>query len=354
MSCSLVGISQVSSCISGWAFGLAAPVLLIAAPAPAQVPVERLDFQLSEIGASIAVTEATSAEPAGQPVRLPPDLRYPAGEYSRDADDKYDRDWLGRDTQTRLSFRQHVGSIKWELAGAFAYMTAVNLAKMATRDSGFDGFKFTDEGTFGKDTARLGVDKLAHAHNTHMLTDILAARIRNKTGTTRGTAQSGAVLASGLMLYSEFYDGFKTGFGFQDLAFNTIGAGFSILRETTPGLEEKLDFRVLVIPNSQIYSPTGAEHYNQLRYMFAIKPSGFKKLKDTPLRYLELHAGYYATGLSDDEEPTQERRERKLFAGIGINVSEILFGRRPRSKAGRAGQELLDYWQPPYTYVHVK
>ena len=259
----------------------------------------------------------------------------------------------GLDTRTRLSFGQQVNSIKWELGGAFLYMTAVNMIKLTTRENGVDSFSFYDEGFFGKDTDHLGVDKLTHAHNTHILTDILAARIRKKTGTARGTALTGGVLASGLMFYSEIYDGVKEdkGFGMHDILFNSLGAGFSVLRDTTPGLEEKLDFRTLIIPNEQIYSPAGNEHYDQLRYMFALKPSGFTGLRKTPLRYVEFHVGYYAKGLTDAE--TGGSRQRKLFAGVGLNISEILFGRRPRSKVGRAGQELLDYWQPPYTYLHV-
>lgn len=254
--------------------------------------------------------------------------------------------------ELRLSFGDHVRAIKTELAVAFAYTTAVNVAKLAAREN-FRSFGLKDEGLFGKDTRELGMDKLVHAHNTYVMSEILGARIRRNTGTTRGTALSGAILASGLNVYSEIYDGFKGGFGLYDLAFNSMGAVFSVIRHTTPGLEEKLDFRVLIMPNRQIYSPTGEEHYRQLRYLFALELAGFKGLEKTPLRFVELHAGYYGKGFTDREEDRGEPRERKLFAGVGINLNELLFKRSPKTKAARAASQVLDYWQPPYTYVHA-
>lgn len=252
----------------------------------------------------------------------------------------------------RLSFGDHLRSVRTELFLAVGYMTAVNLAKYVDRGN-LSGFKFTNEGLFEKDTRELGVDKLVHAHNSYMLSELFAARIRKKTGTTKGTALSGALIGSGLMLYSEIYDGFKSGFGAHDLAFNTLGAAFSVLRETTPGLEEKLDFRMLIIPDDNIYSPTGLKHYRQLRYLFALELAGFERLRDTPLRFVELHAGYYAKGFTEKEKARGDPLERKLFAGVGLNLNQLLFGKSPRSRAARAASQVLDYWQPPYTYLHV-
>lgn len=258
----------------------------------------------------------------------------------------------GERSDLRLTFGDHVGAIRTEMIGAVAYMTAVNVAKIIGR-GGVEGFSFQDEGLFGRDTRNLGMDKLVHAHNTYILSELIGARIRKKTGTTRGTAASGALLASGLMLYSEVYDGFKSGFGFYDVAFNSLGAGFSVLRNVTPGLEEKLDFRVLIIPNRQIYSPTGREHYRQLRHLFAVKLAGFDGLRPTPLRFVELHAGYYGKGFTDRERDRGDPIQRKLFVGVGVNLNQLLFNGAPKTRAARAASQLFDYWQPPYTYLHA-
>ena len=315
-----------------------------ALPASENVTFARLDFALGAPKPAAAVYSAEG--------EIRPSLLTLADLQPEPADDRSAR-IVPRDSGARLSFGDHFRSVRTEMALAFGYMTAVNLIKIAARGGASTDFKFHDEGLFGTDTRELGVDKLVHAHNTYLLSELIGARIRKKTGTTRGTALSGALLGSGLMLYSEIYDGFKKGFGFYDVAFNSMGAAFSVVRNTVPGLEEKLDFRALIIPNRQIYSPTGKEHYRQLRYMFALELGGFEGLRRSPLRFVELHAGYYGKGFTAREEDRGERPQRKLFVGVGLNLNELLFRRNPRTKFGRAASQLLDYWQPPYTYVHV-
>jgi len=327
--------------------GLLASCLIAAAPAQAEVALTDVDFELAQLDLAPAIAQPASAEPLSfQLTAAAIQSELPT------ADDQSVR-IAATDDRRRLSFGSHVKAIKTEMAVAFGYMTVVNVAKIINRGE-TSSFSTIDEGFFGKDTRNLGVDKLAHAHNTYMLADLIGARIRKNTGTTRGTAVTAAVLASGLMLYSEIYDGFKGGFGVNDLVFNGLGAGFSVLRNTTPGLAEKLDFRVLLIPNNQIYSPTGPKHYRQLRYMFAVELAGFNQFERSPLRFVELHAGYYGKGFTDKEVDRGDPRQRKLFAGIGLNLNELLFKRAPRTRFARAASQALDYWQPPYTYVHVK
>jgi len=52
-----------------------------------------------------------------------------------------------------------------------------------------------------------------------------------------------------------------SGFSVQDVIFNTGGATFTVLRHTAPGLEEKLDFRLLMMPNSNVYTFKGKHPY---------------------------------------------------------------------------------------------
>lgn len=325
---------------------LLAGCAMVTTPAHAEVALSDVDLQLDQ-------PETITAPAAGSEEPLPSllasvDLKDAPGALGPEQADEAETG----NYQPRLSFGDHLESVKWEVGGAFAYMTLVNLAKIANRGK-TGSFSFQNEGLFGKDTHQLGVDKLAHAHNSYVLSELIGARIRKKTGTTAGTAVSGALLASSLMLYSEIYDGFKAGFDVRDLLFNSLGAGFSVVRNVTPGLEEKLDFRVLLIPNDNIYSPTGRSHYRQLRYLFALELAGFEPLRETPLRYLELHGGYYAKGFTPKERERGEPIERKLFAGVGVNLNELFFGGSPKSRAARAASQVLDYWQPPYTYVHA-
>lgn len=326
-----------------WLLAGSAAGLVVAAPARAETPLVETEYRLDDPRATLA--QETGAEEQLSLSLSDADRSALASLGDAEASRRFTIN-----EEMRLSFGDQAGSVKWEMAGALAYMTALNIWKMSHSD--LTRFKFIDEGFFGKDTSTLGVDKMVHAHNAYMLSELIGARIRKNTGTTRGTAISGALLATGLMLYNEVYDGFKGGFSVQDLAFNALGAGFSVLRNTA-GLEDKLDFRFLLIPTGNIYEAKGKEHYRQVRHLLALKLAGFGGLDQTPLRFVELHVGYYAKGFTDEEVERGIPRRRKIFFGVGVNLSQLLFGRSPGSHTARAASQLFDYWQPPYTYVHA-
>jgi hypothetical protein len=261
-------------------------------------------------------------------------------------------DHVPRSASGYATFGSQVRRIKWESLGALGYFTAVNSPKFFKETT---SLHFKDEGWFGKSTENLGVDKLTHAFDAYILAEILHARLHARTGRASGDAFTAAVLAAGLMFYSELYDGIETdsGISFQDMVMNAAGATFSLLRNTAPGLREKLDFRLLVMPNSDIYTRTGKRHYAQQRYLMALQLAGFDAFKDTSLRFVELHAGYYASGFTSKDVARGERPRRHLFFGIGINLRELFF-RTPRSTVGRIAGVGLDYIQIPYTAAHWK
>lgn len=317
-------------------FDLAAPVLQPAVTAPALADPFASDATLDE--AALPRFAALQDQPeADQPAIGPSLASAPEG------------DPEGQ----RLSFGRQVGSIKWELGAAVVWMTATNVVKVS-KDGGHK-FRFVDEGWFGDNTVNLGMDKLAHAWNTYWLTDVIEARIRHKTGASNAKLTA-AAMSMGLMLYSEMWDAHKetSGFSFQDVTMNAAGAGFSVLRNSVPGLDEKLDFRLLLIPNKDIYTFSGTEHYRQMQYIMALKLSGFEGLKNTPLRFVELHAGYRATGFTLREEQRGDERRQRPFIGIGLNVSQLIFGReKPKGVIGRGAHQALEYLQVPYTAAHI-
>ena len=187
----------------------------------------------------------------------------------------------------------------------------------------------------------------------------------------RSTSTTAALLSMGLMTYIEVFDGFSKdhGFSHEDLIMDAAGALFSVARRSIPGLREKLDFRLLYQPSSDTVhallqcfpKPHCDRHgqtfrspitdYKSQRYLFALKLAGFDPLADTPLRLLELHAGYYARGFTREEEEVGDSIRRRLFVGAGLNVGELLFRGRPRG-FGKAVQSILEYLQVPYTAVH--
>jgi len=314
---------------------------MIGAPAPDVVadPLPPPTIQLADMtgeGSDIPVVSLGSVPATAEPIYGPPDGDPIAGP---DANlHRYD------------SFGRRVGAVKWELAGLVGVLTAVNLPKDLHHGS---SFHFHDEGWFGRDTDNIGVDKLAHAYNSYLFAELLYARMKRKTGGGFRSALTASILAVGLQAYGEIYDGFEDSSGWspQDTASSFVGAGFSLLRNSVPGLKEKLDFRLLLVPNSHFYSYEGKEHYRQEHFLLALKLAGFPALRKGPLRFVELQAGYYARGFTPRERARGETPQRKPFVGIGFNVGELL--RSSRSPVGRAAGSVLDYVQLPYTSAHI-
>lgn len=349
-----------------WADGAVEPVIasVIAAP-PVDLPIRAAGVEISvpavttpgvsagielssQQGWSLAEPSASSLDASDEQAPSPDQPQHGTVPYG-----PADRTIAAGDgANGSVSFGDRLGAVKWETLGLAAYLTAINLPGLLKHSSDFD---FEDEGLFGDGTANLGMDKVAHAYNAYVLSDILYWRMRRKTGRSAASALASSAIAVGLDVYAELFDGFeeRSGFAFSDVGFNVLGAGFSFVRNTVPGLRDKLDFRLLIIPNHDIYSINNKkEHFRQERFLLALKLSGFSGLERSPLRFLELHAGYYARGFTDRERARGAPLERKPFVGIGINLQELLFP-RSRSTIARVARTGLEYLQVPYTAVHI-
>lgn len=324
---------------------------------PASLPSE---FDLSKLRASIPAADKSTPEPAEggwrftatetqQSQNLPPATSIPA--YGPQQGSAPTSPAVSDNPNRYTSFGAKMGAIKWELGALLGYLTIIDARKVILHPQ---GFRFQDEGWFGRNTNNLGVDKLTHAFNSYLLAELLQARIKKKTDGAPGSALAGAALASGFMIYNEIYDGLEksSGFNWQDVVFNTAGATFSLLRNNVPGLDQKLDFRMMIVPNSDLYTFQGKRHFEQQRFLLALKLAGFNRFQYGPLRYVELHAGYYGAHFDLQDRANGIKPDRRPFIGIGLNVGELLFG-KPRGKWGRAGKEVFNYLQLPYTAAHI-
>ncbi len=252
---------------------------------------------------------------------------------------------------THRNFGSQFSTIKTEMA-LFALYFSAQSGKKLFRET--DSFSFHDEGWFGKDTGSLGSDKMLHAFDTYLIAEILHMRLHKTTHASQGDAWVAAALASALMAANELSDGIEpdTGYSLNDIVMNSAGALFSVFRNTVPGVREKIAFKLEIVPNSNVYSYRGRRHYEQQRYMFSIKGRGFEGLKNTPLRFLDLQLGYYASNFLKSDIQAGEEPRRHLFVGVGLNVGEILFGRN-KTGFSRHADRVLDYLQLPYTSVRL-
>ena len=260
----------------------------------------------------------------------------------------------------------HLHSVRWELAIIGAGLTVVGL-----RDWNWGGsqFEFIEEGWFAKNTRHGGMDKIGHAFSTYVIADVLTDRIRENATNPAGAPITGALVAFGIMGLGETLDGFtgKHRFSREDIVANGIGAAFSILRNSIPGMREKLDWRIMYTPASfERPGITASEEsgilppYQRQRYIMALKGSGFEALRNTPLRYAELHAGFDARGFEQDERRLGYPIERTFYVGVGLNLNEVLFGagslpnlaQYKGTLPARVVQKTFEYVQVPYTAVY--
>jgi hypothetical protein len=213
------------------------------------------------------------------------------------------------------------------------------------------------------------MDKIGHAFSTYVIADILTDRIRANASNPFGAPITGALVAFSIMGLGEALDGFtgKHRFSREDIVANGVGAAFAVLRNSIPGLREKLDWRLMYTPASfERPGITATEEsgilppYQRQRYIMALKGSGFEALKTTPLRYAELHVGFDARGFEADERRLGYPIERTFYVGIGLNLNEVLFGagsvpnfrKYKNTLPAWAVQKTFEYLQVPYTAAY--
>jgi hypothetical protein len=259
----------------------------------------------------------------------------------------------------------HLHSVRWELAIVGAAIATIGIKDWDWGNG--DGFQTIEEGWFAKNTRHGGMDKIGHSFSTYVIADLLTDRIRANASDPAGAPITASLVAFGIMGLVETLDGFtgRHRFSREDIVANGVGALFSIVRNSIPGVREKLDWRIMYTPASferpGITSESGIlPPYERQRYIMALKGSGYEALRNTPLQYLELHAGFDARGFEEKERELGYPIERSFYVGMGLNLNEILFGTGPFPNFARyrdtlpgwAVRKTFEYAQVPYTSVY--
>lgn len=199
-----------------------------------------------------------------------------------------------------------------------------------------------NEGWFGRNTKEGGMDKLGHAYLTYVYTNGFAALYERWGYESEKAARYGALSGLGVQTFMELGDSFSSyGLSYEDLLMNVVGSGFGYLSLRYPELSRKLDFRLeFTPPFNQVDVFTD---YEAQKYLLALKLDGFDAFEHSPLRYFELHLGYYARGYSD---PPPALTERNVYIGIGINLTRLF-----RERGWNKTATVLRFLQLPYTSI---
>lgn len=248
------------------------------------------------------------------------------------------------------AFIDDLSDTRWESLAAFAGVTFQGIRNWNWGSS--KSFHANPEGWFGAKTGSGGMDKLGHAWSAYAIADVLGERLVMSGRNPIRAAVSAALIAEAVMLYVEFFDGYSVDHGFsrEDFILNTLGAGLALARHANPELREKLDFRLEYLPSGYKGFRPFADYAGQ-KYVLSIKLAGFDMIRGTPLRFLELQTGYYAEGFSKAEREDGMTPNRRLFVGLGVNVSELLLGRRQAGEppARRGLRVFFEGIQVPHT-----
>lgn len=249
-------------------------------------------------------------------------------------------------------FRKQASCAKYEYAALFAAITVIGVANW---DWGSSEFTFNSEGWF-RETNRGsgGMDKIGHAFASYAMCDAFHHAIQSRATDTQNAELTAGLLGMSLATYIELFDGFSEehGFSYEDLIMNGLGAGFSVLRNSVPGMAEIVDFRMQYLPSPyDSFNPLG--DYPGQKYLLAVKLSGFEMFRESPLRFVELHGGYGARGFTLDERRDGVKQERNFYLGVGLNLQELLFPNPSPAEPSlvRGTRATLRYLQIPYTYV---
>ncbi|WP_253449173.1 DUF2279 domain-containing protein [Halomonas sp. Y3] len=214
---------------------------------------------------------------------------------------------------------------------------------------GESSFRTESEGWFGRDTASGGADKLGHAYAGAVSTAIAASLYRRWGYAEREAARLGAF--SGLLLTTtvEVGDGFSPdhGFSWEDQVANMAGVGLEYLRLRYPEWGERVQFRWEYFPSPAMRD--GREYdittdYSGSRWLLAF-PLQAWGAGETPLRWVELQAGYGTRGYSSTDRDYFDAPSRHPFIGVGIHVPLVL----GRMGAPAGVQRVFEYVQVPGT-----
>lgn len=250
------------------------------------------------------------------------------------------------------TFWEDARAVKWETGFLFGGAALVGARNWKWGSS--HSFKTASEGWFGLDTESGGADKLGHAYSAYLITNGLAEQLQHQGRNPERAALTSVLITQALLMGIEVLDGYSIDHGWstQDAVMNVLGSGAAYWRHVTPGMRDKLDFRLEYTPTTH-KGGNPISDYAGHKYVLAFKLSGFAATHDTPLRYLELQTGYYTRGFSREEQLEGLSPSRHGFIGIGLNLSQLLFGQRADHERGalRAGRFFLEHVQVPSTAI---
>lgn len=215
--------------------------------------------------------------------------------------------------------------------------TTVGMLSYGAVQWGYDIINVTphgqSEGWFAKDTKHGGMDKFAHAYVGYFSSHMFSYAYENWGYTHDKAALYGAYSSFLFTTIMEVGDSFSDfGLSYEDMVANTVGAVYGYYSYKYEQISDVIDYRVDYEINELTYKDDFALDYEHMKYLLAIKGSGFN---NRYIKYLEVYLGYYITGYKT--KPYDKQRHG--FVGFGVNLSEVF------------NTKIFNYYQVPNIYL---
>lgn len=243
--------------------------------------------------------------------------------------------------QTGLSDSQQNRKLYQINLSGFGVITAWGVAKW---DYFSRSIHANTEGWFSNDTDDGGVDKIGHLYTGYLTAHGLSYLFESLCFNKQDAALYGSLSSFAILSYMELGDSFSDfGFSYEDLVSNTLGSILGYYLYRNPQLSRKIDIRWEYGFHRK--SNDFTTDYENSKYLVAVKLNGFEKTRNSFLKHIELHVGYYTRGFSDPADA----KERNLYLGVGINLTDY-FKRRSYNKTAT----FFKYMQLPGTYIEFE
>ena len=188
---------------------------------------------------------------------------------------------------------------------------------------GSASFRFNSEGWFGMSTGSGGLDKVGHAYGAYMTSELLYWRLRATHGDRSVVSWYPALFGTLLYQYIELFDGYSVdhGYSYQDVIMNSVGVGFSWLRNTFPIVRKTVDFRLFYYPSGgKTFQPM--IDYEGQKFFGVLKLGGIPGLERTPARFFEPFVGYYTRGFP--RYAKSDVKSTHFMVGLSLSLSELI------------------------------
>ncbi|NOX43632.1 MAG: DUF2279 domain-containing protein [Gammaproteobacteria bacterium] len=138
------------------------------------------------------------------------------------------------------------------------------------------------------------------------------------------------------------------GFSYEDLIANTLGSAIGYYLYRNPELSRKIDIRWEYGLHRE--SNDFTTDYENTKYIVALKLNGFETTRKNFLKHFEIHFGYYARGFDE----AIDRKERNLYIGIGLNLTDLFRRYSYKKTAIRRQQLFLNMYRYPVLILSIK